>query len=303
MIKPLALAALLAIVATADAPAQSLRERGATAKGAIDRRALDRPTRDHVFACGRQIMGLALDRPWLDRDGTLRFADKPVIPGAIKWNGRIELGVEGDRLLIRSAGLPTHPTGTYPVPRDSEAFRFDRNPNTIRANAWDIALPLNPARAATAGCLPMGPIGIALTGAMIFNALDADLRDAVANEVFDACEGHPDPRSAYHYHHWSPCMDEGRPDQHSPVVGFAFDGFPIAGPRDAGGRAITNAELDECHGHVGPFILPDGASVVAYHYHFNREFPYSLGCYRGSVAYRAGPGAGGPPPGRPPPPR
>ena len=308
----LALSPLIGVVI---ADAQGLRERGATAKSAIDRRALDSPARDRIFACGRQVMGVALDRPWLDRDGTLRFADKPVVPGEVRWRGRIEMGIEGDRLLLRSAGVPTHATGTYPVPRDSAAFGFDRNPNAIREGQWDIALPLDPAALSTPGCLPMGPIGIALTGAMIFNALDADLRDAVANELFDACEGHPAPGGLYHYHHWSPCMENGLADQRAPVVGYAFDGFPIVGPRDVGGRAITNAELDECHGHVGPLTLPDGRAVVAYHYHFNREFPYSLGCYRGTVAYRTGPpggggppqrgpgGPGGPPPRGPPPPR
>jgi len=47
---------------------------------------------------------------------------------------------------------------------------------------------------------------------------------------------------------------------------------------------VTNADLDKCHGHVGP-ILWEGKPAIMYHYHVNREFPFSVGCFRGSVDY------------------
>lgn len=32
-------------------------------------------------------------------------------------------------------------------------------------------------------------------------------------------------------------------------MGYALDGFGIFGPRSLGGKLVTNADLDECHGH------------------------------------------------------
>ncbi len=70
-----------------------------------------------------------------------------------------------------------------------------------------------------------------------------------------------------------------RPGAHSPLVGYALDGFGIYGPRGGGGGGVivTNADLDECHGHDEPAPLPDGGSATRYHYHLNEEFPYALG--------------------------
>ena len=36
---------------------------------------------------------------------------------------------------------------------------------------------------------------------------------------------------------------------------------------------LTNADLDECHGH--------DHSPLGYHYHATIEYPYTIGCYRG----------------------
>jgi len=47
---------------------------------------------------------------------------------------------------------------------------------------------------------------------------------------------------------------------------------------------ITNAQLDECHGHTAP-VMWDGKMTNIYHYHLNREYPYSIGCFHGVVDY------------------
>ena len=106
---------------------------------------------------------------------------------------------------------------------------------------------------------------------------------AVANEVMDICEGHPASRGRYHYHHDSPCFRQGAEDEHSPLAGYALDGFGIYGPREVGGVLIINDALDECHGHLGPVPAEDGSTIEVYHYHINNEFPYTIGCFRGIV--------------------
>lgn len=134
----------------------------------------------------------------------------------------------------------------------------------------------------------MGPIGVMLTGAQLFNALDALGRDAPAHELLDACNGHPDPSSTYHYHSLSKCMSDPGTG-HSHLLGYAADGFGIYGLRGENGATLTDAELDACHGHTHA-IEWNGKTVVTYHYHFTNEYPYSLGCYKGTPATSGGPG-------------
>lgn len=265
---------------------------GKIAQGAIDRRSLSKPAKNTIYSCDRESMGETLDRPWVDETGVIDFSKKPIIGGSVSWDSQLKV----DRQMqtdIRGNGLPRHATGTFPVERGSAAFRYDRNPNSIQAHTVDYRLPRDPKIAVTPGCLPMGTIGVALSGAVFFNALDAPGRDAVANEIFDKCEGHPERNGRYHYHHFSPCFDQGNGEMHSPLIGYALDGFGIYGPRDEGGSYVSNDQLDECHGHVGPVPLSDGTVKTVYHYHANREFPYTLGCFRGGSVVQPGrnPGA------------
>ncbi len=47
------------------------------------------------------------------------------------------------------------------------------------------------------------------------------------------------------------------------------------------GKTLTNADLDECHGHTHA-VMWDGTMQTIYHYHFTAEFPYTVSCYKGS---------------------
>ena len=175
----------------------------------------------------------------------------------------------------------------------------------------------SPQLASSINCVG-GQVGILLSGSYLFNAVDAAGHDAVAYEIQDQCSGHPQQAGAYHYHGYSPCVD----DTHAhTLIGYALDGFGIYGPYDANGAYLSNADLDECHGHLHE-IEWDGQIVQMYHYHANYEFPYTVGCFRGTAIQVQGgqggqqggqPGGqtggqqGGPPPGggqagSPPPP-
>lgn len=243
------------------------------AQGATDPRALNKPARNAIFSCDRQAMGAALNRPWVDATGIIDLAKKPNIEGSVTWESQLNISPREPSLDVTGNGLPNHPTGNFPVARDSAAYQYDRNPNAIQAYRLQFNIPNVPQVAEQPGCLPMGTIGIALSGAVFFNALDAPGRDAVAHEIFDRCEGHPERNGRYHYHHDSPCFDDGERNRHSPLIGYALDGFAIYGPRDDGGTYIANDRLDECHGHIGPASGPNGEATKAYHYHANREFP------------------------------
>jgi hypothetical protein len=55
----------------------------------------------------------------------------------------------------------------------------------------------------------------------------------------------------------------------------------VFGPRGENGELVSNDDLDECHGHTHA-IEWEGEMKEMYHYHVNNQFPYSIGCYRGT---------------------
>ncbi|MEM6284810.1 MAG: YHYH protein [Chloroflexota bacterium] len=255
-----------------------------------------------VYNCDTEfnnnIGGATAQGPWFNGDGTFDFTGKFPVDGAVSWPGELTITVSGNTRILDSNGLPSiHTTGTFPVARNDDAYQYDRNPNTIEAQDYLIELPANPAVAAEPGCLNMSAIGMMLTGVVFFNAVDAQGRDAVAWETQDACEGHPEMTGEYHYHNLATCAAESLgvvPDAgHSPLVGYAYDGFGLYGFYGDDGEAMTNDDLDECHGHTHT-VEWDGEMVEIYHYHATFEYPYTLGCYRGEpvVSSRSGPGGG-----------
>ncbi len=223
--------------------------------------------------------------PWISADKkSWDSTAKATVSGAVQWVSEFSVNLsEGVRSLAGN-GLPNHDTGTFPIARSDPARVFDGNPNAIRAVAVAWGLSANPTVAAEPGCTGLGAIGILLNGVRLFNALDADGRDAVAHEVQDACGGHPQRIGAYHYHDLSKCLTQtDQPGSHSPLVGYIADGFGIYGNLGEGGKSLTNADLDACHGHTHELMV-DGARVTQYHYHTTREYPYTIGCYAGMPA-------------------
>ena len=115
-------------------------------------------------------------------------AAKPTVQGSVMWPDHyFSLKLENTKLLVKSNDLPDHATGIFPINSSDPAYYFDRNPNSISAQSISLNLPSQPKLADQPSCLPMGMIGIALTGIAIFNGLDAQGRDAAAHEVQDSC--------------------------------------------------------------------------------------------------------------------
>jgi hypothetical protein len=244
------------------------------------------PERGAVWSCETRFGGggARAGGAWLHEDGTFDVTAKPVVAGAIAWPSSFAIVRDGATRRLTGNGLPGKPTGIFPISRDDPAYRYDTNPNAIAERRVNIGLPALPVLAAQPSCLPLGPIGVLLSGAVIFNALDAAGRDAVAHEMQDRCQGHPEAHGIYHYHNLSACLDDAdRGTGHSVLVGYAFDGFGIFGRRGEDGVILTNADLDECHGHTHE-IDWDGEKRVVYHYHATLEYPYTIGCYRGTPA-------------------
>ena len=242
------------------------------------------PRRGYVYACMSSFRGGGARHVgnWI-HGSTWDETQKIHVRGDVSWpQAYISIRPDGDRRLITSNALPDdHTTGVFPVQRDDPAFQIDRNPNAIKAQTISLALPLMPVVAADSSCVPMGMIGVALDGVPFFNALDDAGRDAVAHEVQDGCDGHPQHRGEYHYHGPSPCM-KSMTDNNT-LIGYALDGFGIYSMYDENGKELTNSDLDECHGRVS-HIIWDGKPVEMYHYVLTREYPYTVGCFRGTEA-------------------
>ena len=78
--------------------------------------------------------------------------------------------------------------------------------------------------------------GVAIYGpgdAISYNSLGVWNRNAIFWEsaAFDTCNGHPDTSSEYHTHQNPICLYNYKDSTvHAPLIGFAFDGYPIYGP-------------------------------------------------------------------------
>lgn len=238
---------------------------------------------------GAEVVGA-----WVNQaKGTWDLSKKVAVQGSVSWPmASYSETLTGTTRDITSNGLPlTQVTGTFPIATDDPAYQYDRNANHIAAKETTISLPLRPTESSAPTCLSGGSVGILKNGVALFASLDERNRDAVVYETQDVCDGHPQQMGVYHYHEIPSCIRDAAAGS-STVVGFANDGFPIAVERDAAGQLPTNADLDQCHGRTSPIEL-DGTVVEMYHYSATYEFPYFIGCYRGTPTGSSG----GPPPG------
>jgi hypothetical protein len=227
---------------------------------------------------GRWYLKEGTPAVYLYRDAG-RFVEPFAHTGDSNKDGVPDLKVSHDDtcIVLESQNLPNHPTAKFPN---------SGNPNTIRAQSFRWRLPMVPKPADHVTPPPMGPVGTAVNGVVFFNPFEAGGTNAVAgySEVwFDSCCGHPEQRGAYHYHKYPTCVKTPFPDDgrgHSPVIGFAWDGYPVYGPYVADGvmaKDLKGADaLDVCNGRFDP--------DRGYHYHATPDrFPYLIGGYAGVV--------------------
>ncbi len=262
-----------------------------------DGRVSTQPKIGYVWSCNTSFNGggAFASGDWMHNDGTFDLTAKPSVDGQVNWLSSFTVTLQSDKRVIVGNDLPNHSTGAYPVSPNDDAYSYDRNPNSIRAQNVRLELPAFPVEANTPFCLPMGQVGVLLTGSYFFNALDAAGKDAVAHEIQDDCQGHPEQRGLYHYHNLTKCIDDPGAG-HSALLGYALDGFGMYGLRGENGEILTNADLDGCHGHTHE-IEWNGQKVAMYHYHATYEYPYTIGCFQGTPLVTGNPGGGGQQPG------
>ena len=251
-----------------------------------DSRTSDTPQKGYVMSCmdysGRAgAPGAFRAGPWLDEQAMRWDATRKIaVQGSNPVDGTFSVSIRSGTRSLSGNGLPkSHNVGTFPVQQDDPAYQYDRNPNRIAANPLSEDLPANPRRNAEATCIG-GEVGVMTSGVRLFNAFDIGGRDAVAHEIQDACDGHPQRTGQYHYHSLSRCLEDNA-SGHSKLMGWAYDGFGIYGPRGENGATMTTATLDACHGHTHA-ITWNGKRKRMYHYHATADFPYTVSCFRGT---------------------
>ena len=233
--------------------------------------------------------------PWV-QDGNVVISRIDMVPGSATMESVFDVTETGTTRHLMGNGIPNHPIGVFPIPQSSSSYPYYAAPPAegyanaaeipVKPYDLNVTLPLNPEMSATPNCIAGLMTGVSLTGAAWHVEIAADSKanvyDPNAALPTDRCFGHPYAEQ-YHYHGYSwKCMDQGKPGEQSPLLGYALDGFGIYGPRGADGKPITNAQLDECHGMVSEVVF-NGKLQSIYHYVLNNEYPYSIGCFRGTV--------------------
>jgi len=142
----------------------------------------------------------------------------------------------------------------------------------------------------------LGHIGVWRNGVSIFNAKDAFsynnqgiwFQDALVFEgsSFDACLGHPSGNGEYHHHVNPTCLyNDSDEANHSPIIGYAFDGYPIYGaygyssPLDPSSTIARMQSGFQLRNISSRQTLPDGTSLPSYQYGPAINSQYPLGSF------------------------
>ncbi len=241
----------------------------------------------------------ATTTPWV-QGNKVNASKIPFVEGTVDWNKvpgahpEFRTWVEDGQRHFKGNGIPNHPTGVFPVQPGTAAYDYYAAapaPGYSSAAAipigpydLDVTVPANPVYSETPSCISNLVTGVVTQTGAVWHANIAYAGvwvDPIAALPVDKCWGHPYEKQ-YHYHgySWKCFPRQGDAEKHSPLFGYAMDGFGVYGPRGDEGKWLRNADLDECHGHVGR-IEWDGKWTTMYHYHLNNEYPYGPGCYRG----------------------
>jgi len=268
---------------------------------------LSAPGRGNLYMCRLNVLlGHApppvsqVDVPW--RDGNLLSIagmEQVAVPGAVPVKHRFKVTTTRTTRTFMGNGMPPWPIGIFPIPPDSAAYSYYSPLPALPPYPSAAAIPVKPYHLHVSvtrqpkvnkkpTCIDSFSTGVSLDGvtwhAELAGVNPTTFVDPNAALPTDRCFGHP-WNTQYHIHGYSwKCMTrQGRPGEASPLLGYAWDGFGVYGPRGPGGKWITNAQLDECHGRTST-VMWEGKMRRMYHYVLNNEFPYSIGCFRGTPA-------------------
>jgi len=199
-------------------------------------------------------------------------------------------------VYVNASCIPDYAIGPWPG-----------NPNVPANQNFVVRIPRAPVENTGAKTsTPLGIVGMWRNGVAVFNALDARSYNnqniwhqnaiTVEGPAFDACLGHPAPGGVYHHHENASCLYGADAAQHSPILGYAFDGFPIYGPygfadaQDTSGTVTRIRSSYSLRAITQRHTLPDGTALMASQWGPDVSATYPLGYYVEDYVYVAGSG-------------
>jgi hypothetical protein len=114
--------------------------------------------------------GAQANGPWVGKtswDSTRKIS----VEGSVHWDSTFSVKILGSRRVLSGNGLPSSPTGVFPIGSSDPAYNYDRNPNSIKPYTLRVSLPANPKVAALPTCVG-GTIGVSTLGVPFFSAFD-----------------------------------------------------------------------------------------------------------------------------------
>ena len=267
-----------------------------------------------------------MDGAWLCNNSSSPLVDDLSTEQEEDYRCSLTVEYTNEFAIVKSNGIPNHD--------------YESGLGCCAAEVeYEWKIPLNPELASTITQAPeRGAIAISVNGVPFFGPEEGPGGDAVALHfeyfvedrqpiVLGLCGAHS-AGTQFHYHfdgncvHWHPEKEEKdwkdwdmaflKTNEASPVIGFAFDGYPIYGPYGIDSNNVLKemtssyrlkngengyggiddweyvqglGDLDECNGITSTVNELD---KVIYHYHASRisgsgeiGFPYFILCYSG----------------------
>jgi len=184
-------------------------------------------------------------------------------------------------VYISSTGVPSFNIGPW------------KEPNVAEEQDFVLKFPRSPSEnTGTHDSTKLGAIGFTIYGTAIYNA-EANgsyndkgywHEDAVVGEAstFDTVYGHPSAQGVYHFHEYPHDVYTTDDTEHSPIIGWAFDGYPIYGPygyaNTDGTGGITRMESSyQLRNITKRTTLPDGTKLDSSDYGPAVSSTYPLG--------------------------
>lgn len=187
-------------------------------------------------------------------------------------------------VYVKCTGIPSYTIGPWAM-----------NPNIPTNQNWTFKITRNPTpNTGTLTAVGGGQIGVFRNGVVAFNAGDAMTynnagiwhRNAYYFEGtgFDSSGGHPAPGGSYHYHINMKKLYTANASQHSPLVGYMFDGYPVYGSYAYSNTNGTGEIRRMKTGYrkrniTARTTLPDGTVLNASQYGPAINTQYPLGCF------------------------
>ncbi|MDO6603860.1 YHYH protein [Arenibacter palladensis] len=183
--------------------------------------------------------------------------------------------LDGSNVVIETTGLPNHETVYWGEGNAlyKEEPDVDRTPSIMSSNnnATTIVVDATPNLTGNTVSTQLNTIGIAVSGASIFNDQEGGgpLNQAAAS--LDWTGAHIGP-GVYHYH----LEPKAFTDDDSNLVGILLDGVFLYG-RKCTSTGTYPTDLDASGGHTTATQYTDG--VEEYHYHIINELYSTTGSY------------------------